>query len=292
MIKTNIRGVRDPFVITVGDTYYLYGSDVSKGWDSCVWACYKSKSLDGKWEKTAENVYVAPPSATKQFWAPEVHKYKGKFYMLASYYSDVTGHRGCSVLRADSPDGPFVEISGGQITPRDWDAIDGTLYVDSDGAPWLVFVHEWTSTEDKVGRMALARLSDDLSSFVSEPKELFRADAPSWTNSGCTDGPFIYKTRDGQLLMLWSNFIRKTYCVGIARSRDGRIDGEWTQDDKLLFSEEISGNKDGGHGMIFKDLSGKMFLSIHSPNIATAEEKEEVVFIPIEEEQGTLICNL
>ena len=292
MIKTGIRSLRDPFVFRDGSSYYVYGTGVGIGnWNDCIWACYKSTNgLLGEWKMTDEPVYERPREAEKQFWAPEVHKYNGKYYMIASYYSSVTGHRGCSILRADSPEGKFVEITNGHITPRDWDAIDGTLYVDEDGASWLVFVHEWTSTDDKIGRMAVARLSEDLTHFVSEPKDVFCAKDPEWANSGCTDGPFMYRTEGGELLMLWSTFEGRDYCVVTARSKNGKVDGEWTHDDTPLFSKELADGKDGGHGMIFTDENGDMYLSIHSPNHPSEEEKEEVVFVPVKEENGTLVC--
>ena len=294
MIKTGLKSLRDPFVLVTEEAYYLYGTDVGDGgWNNSVLACYKStEGLSSGWHKTDELVYERPKFAEKQLWAPEVHKYKDSYYMITSYFSSDTEHRGCSILKAPTPEGKFVEITNGQITPKDWDAIDGTLYVDEDGAPWLIFVHEWTSTEDKIGRMAAARLGEDLTHLITEPKELFRADDPSWTENGTTDGPFMYKTKDGELLMLWSNFVERDYCVGIARSKSARPDGEWTQDERLLFSKEITGNYDGGHGMIFTDRDGKMYLSVHSPNLPTDTVKEEVVFIPVSEENGRLICNI
>ena len=103
---------------------------------------------------------------------PFVLAENGVYYMFASYYSSKTNHRGCAILKSKSPEGPFNELTNGHITPSDWDAIDGTLYVDEDNQPWMVFVREWTSTEDKIGRMAAARLSEDLTHFISEPIEL------------------------------------------------------------------------------------------------------------------------
>lgn len=291
MINTGIRSIRDPFVLVTDDAYYLYGSDVASGWERCGYACFKSTDgLHGEWKRIETPIYKIPDDAVKNFWAPEVHKYKGNYYLFGTYFSAKTNHRGCTVMRASSPEGSFVEISDGVLTPADWDAIDGTLCFDENGDPWMIFVHEWTSTEDRVGRMAVARLSEDLSRFVSAPTDIFRADSPSWTSRGCTDGPFAYRTEDGQLLMLWSNFVGKDYCVGIARSVNGRVDGEWSHDASLLYSKEISGNKDGGHGMIFRDRDGTSYLAIHSPNLATDEEREEVVFIPVTEENGTLAC--
>ena len=296
MIETNIEHLRDPFILMDGEVYYAYGTDV-KGmeWDNTTWGCYKntSGSLDGEWKKIENLVYVNPKYAVKNRWAPEVHKYKGSYYMLATYYSSLTNHRGCTILKSESPEGPFVEITNGHITPEDWDSIDGTLYVDKDGQPWMIFVHEWTCTDDGIGRMAAAKMSDDLTHFISEPVELFRADDPAWTNKRVTDGCFMYESADNGLIMIWSNFDdEENYCVGIAHSDNGCVDGKWTQEASPMFSKEITGECDGGHGMIFKDNDGKMYISVHSPNKATAECGEKTVFVPIKEENGTLVCDI
>lgn len=292
MIKTGIRSIRDPFVLVTDEAYYLYGSEASNGWEQCGYACYKNVGdlASGEWQRITPDIYEKPKDALKNFWAPEVHKYKDAYYLFGTYFSAKTNHRGCTVMKSSSPEGPFVEITDGQVTPPDWDAIDGTLYIDDAGDPWLIFVHEWTSTEDKIGRMAVARLSDDLTRFTSEPKDVFKANDPTWTNNGCTDGPFMYKTEEGKLLMLWSNFVGKDYCVGTCESKSGKPDGEWIHSEELLFSKEITGNDDGGHGMIFTDRDGKKYLSIHSPNRATEAVKEEAVFVPVSEENGKLVC--
>lgn len=293
MIITNVQGLRDPFMVTHNGVYYLYGTGVgiSNSWDSTVWACLvnDSGSLNGEWKQTEKIVYEVPQNAVKQFWAPEVHRYKGSFYMISSYYSSETEHRGSSVLKSDSPTGPFKEISNGHVTPHSLDCIDATLYVDKEGQPWLVFVHEWTCTDDGVGRMAAAKLSDDLPHLVSEPTELFRADSPSWTNQRVTDGCFMYTTEQNELLMLWSNFTDDgSYSVGIAKSDNGRIDGNWRHQDSLLFTKQNGEKFDGGHGMIFKDFDGKLFLCLHSPNSPCEDCRERTVLIPVCEKNGTL----
>ena len=140
--------------------------------------------------------------------------------------------------------------------------------------------------------MAAAKLSDDLTAFVSEPVELFRADAPSWTNERVTDGCYLYRCEDGQLIMLWSNFQGSDYCVGIARSLDGTVDGVWTQDDELLFSKSMTGIFDGGHAMIFTSRDGQMYLSMHSPNNPVGDRHETPIFVPVREEDGTIVWDL
>ena len=291
MLISNIEGVRDPFVLLDNGTYYLYGTGVGRDWNDTVWACFVNDSgrLSGEWKKTETLVYEKPAFAEKQFWAPEVYKYNGAYYMFATYFSSQTCHRGTTVLKAPSPTGPFTEISDGHITPHDIDALDGTFYVDESGQPWIVFVHEWTCTDDNIGRMDAAKLSDDLTHLISTPVELFRADSPSWTDYKVTDGCFLRKLSGGELIMTWSNFKDGQYAVGLARSENGKPDGKWLQDDDLLYEKGVADNPyDGGHGMLFTDLDGQLYLSLHSPNKPCKDCKERTIFIPLEEKNATL----
>lgn len=292
MLTTNVAGLRDPFMLVDNGVYYLYGTGVTNGdWDNTVWDCYVNNSgnLDGEFKRVETLVYEKPDGAEKQFWAPEVHKYNGSYYMLASYYSSKTGHRGSSILKADSPLGPFKEISDGHITPHNRDSIDATLYVDEDGTPWLIYVDEWTCTDDGIGRMDVAKLSDDLTQIITEPKELFRADTPDWTDHRVTDGCFLHKTQNGKLIMTWSNFDNyQNYCVAVAHSKDGKPDGEWLHEATPIFEKGMLNSFDGGHGMIFKSLDGTLYLCLHSPNLPCEETLERTVLIPITETDGTI----
>lgn len=282
-IESGIVGFRDPCVLAEDGVYYIYGTG---------WKCRYNKSgrLDGEWVDPGKVVSLPPNHENDgDHWAPEVHKYKGSFYMITTYHSRKTGHRGCTVLKSESPLGPFVEISGGQITPHDWDSIDGTLYVDEGGQPWMVFVHEWTSTNDGVGRMAAAKLSENLTHFITEPIELFRADEPVWSNDKVTDGCYMYRTKKGSLLMLWSNYCPSGYCLGIARSDNGRVDGKWIQSGESFYSKEIGGEYDGGHGMVFTGFDGRLYMSLHAPNSYKSGRPESPIFIPLREENDSLV---
>lgn len=272
--------LRDPCILVENGVYYMYGTR---------WLGYKntSGSLAGEWTPLGcvaeyHSDYADNP------WAPEVHKYNGNYYMFTTYKSTVTGKRGSVIMCSDSPEGPFKEITGGQITPKEWDCIDATLYVDGDGQPWMVFVHEWVSAPGNVGTMVVAKLSSDLTRLISEPVEIFRANEPDWAAHTVTDGCWMHRTESGELLMIWSNFNADGYCVAVAKSDNGKIDGNWSHCERLLISKSQLGNYDGGHGMIFTDVDGKMYLSIHSPNAAQSDRLEKPVFVPIKEIGGTL----
>ena len=278
-------GIRDPCILVSDGKYYMYGTGVV--WNG--YGCYVSEDLEN-WSE-AQRVCSFPEGHTADgdYWAPECVEYQGNFYLFATYHDSVLNHRGTAVFKAASPLGPFEQISDGFATPNDWDAIDGTLYVDADGQPWMVFVHEWTSTDDGVGRMCVAKMSDDLSALISEPKEIFRADdGLCGMDRFVTDGPYIYTCKDGKLIMLWSNVADNGYAVGMAECYS--IDGIWLQQPRLLFHKDISGTGcEGGHGMIFVANDGRKMLSVHSPNSSGEGYHETAVFNEVVEVNGTLM---
>jgi len=186
--------------------------------------------------------------------------------------------RGTQILVSDGPEGPFRPHSDGPVTPRDWGCLDGTLFVDDDCEPWMVFCHEWTQVGD--GEVCTMRLTRDLRGGVGEPTFLFKASEAPWVNAYpgptdfVTDGPFLYRTRNGQLLMIWSSFKDRRYAIGVARSASGRITGPWLHDLNPLYKNG------GGHGMLFTTFAGQLMLTFHSPNDSP---NERPVFLPVRE---------
>lgn len=80
MTDANISPVRDPFVLLENGVYYMYATG---------WVCYKNTGgrLEGDWVKLPGPICRIPENAVDNFWAPEVHRYKGKFYMFTTYRS-------------------------------------------------------------------------------------------------------------------------------------------------------------------------------------------------------------
>ncbi len=277
MIKREDINIRDPFVLVHEGKYYLYGTRGDECWGKGTGLdVYVSTDLEN-FEDPVE-VFTPPADfwADLNFWAPEVHKYEGSFYMFASFKTEGKC-RGTQILKADSPMGPFKVHSDGPVTPKDWECLDGTLYIEkTDGnKPYMVFCHEWVQVTD--GEICAVELSKDLKKPVGEPKLLFHASEAPWVNSirngnYVTDGPFVYTDDSGKITMLWSSFGAEGYTLAVAHSKSNTIDGPWVQDENLIFS------KNGGHGMIFKSLEGKTMATLHSPNINL---KERPVFFEV-----------
>jgi len=172
MKREDIR-IRDPFVLPYNNKYYLYGTGIPGAEDINVgrqfW-CYISEDLK-EWSEPVL-CFDAPDDfwGQKNFWAPEVHLYNGKFYMFASFYAEGK-NRATQALVADTPTGPF-KVFGKPLTPPEWMCLDGTLYLDED-VPYLVFCHEWLQICD--GEIAIVPLKQDLSAPNGEPMVLFSA---------------------------------------------------------------------------------------------------------------------
>lgn len=262
--------IRDPFVLVHEGKYYLYGTRGPECWGKGTGLdCYVSTDL----EHFEDPVEVFTPWegfwADKNYWAPEVHKYKDAFYMFVSFKADGVC-RGTQILKADSPLGPFKEHSKGPVTPRDWECLDGTLYLETskNNKPYIIFCHEWVQITD--GTVCALELSDDLSEAVGEPMVLFHASEAPWivdirNGNYVTDGPFAYRNDNGEVSLLWSSFGREGYTMAVAKSKSNTIDGPWEQVPTPIFS------KDGGHGMLFKSLDGRLMGTLHTPNIDLQE---------------------
>lgn len=279
--KTEDGRVRDPYVLVYDGKYYLYGTCLSNGKG---YGCVVSEDLEN-WSYPIQ-VYTPAEGSDEiaDFWAPECHYYNGCFYLFATYRSQASGKRGTAIYKASSPTGPFEMITDGHITPKEIDCIDGTLYIDGEGQPWMVYVNEWTSSPDEVGEMAAAKLSEDLSRFISEPILLFRARKHLWTTGSVTDGPCLYRTENGRLIMLWSNLSKSGgYAVGMAVSDNGEIDGNWIHYPEAFYERGSNFEYDGGHPMLFYTIDGKLTMSIHSPNEETDGVHETATFLPIED---------
>ncbi|MEM7132251.1 MAG: glycoside hydrolase family 43 protein [Chloroflexota bacterium] len=294
MLKTEQIQIRDPFVVphAVDQRYYLFGTTDKNAWSGPAtgFDCYHSTDLQ-TWEGPLPA--FRPPAgfwSTENFWAPEVHHYQGRYYMFASFKAP-NRYRATQILVSDKIAGPYAPLSDGPITPAEWQCLDGTLYIADDGKPWIVFCHEWVQIHN--GAMIAMPLSDDLKEAAGRPVHLFSAsEAPwvkrsGWPKQGdvhqfptyITDGPFLYRTRKGRLLMLWSSMGNKGYAMGIARSEMDTITGPWHQEPEPLWAE------DGGHGMLFQAFDGRLFLTFHRPN-QTPDER--AVFLTVEDTGDTI----
>ena len=143
---------------------------------------------------------------------------------------------------------------------------------------------------DGNGSIVAARLSDDFTKLLTEPRHLFYARDAAWARTGVTDGPFLYRTDGGKLFMTWSNYGKKEYVVALASSPSGELFGPWVQEGLIYEKGMLKGEPyDGGHGMIFRRHDGTLMLSFHAANKPEENDiREHLVLLPIAEADGIL----
>jgi beta-xylosidase len=293
--------MRDPFILEpFPGEFVLFGTTDENVWGGPAtgFDCYISDDLE-HWHGPI--AAFRPPHGfwgDSQYWAPEVHSVNGRFFMLATFATSTGAHpRGVAVLVADHPTGPYEPWSDGPVTPVSEPSLDGTLFVDDGSVPWLVYSRGAEGTPDKAGisdgEMYALRLSQDLKAGVGEPILLFAASSAGWSrplqfpdgveppeglnlakDPMFTDGPFLIRSPEGSLLMLWSSHGDAGYAMGIAESESGTITGPWMQHDRPLWSSN------GGHGMILRTSKGKDYLVFHWPN-NTPDERVKLTEVEI-----------
>jgi beta-xylosidase len=276
--------LHDPWMLAneSDKTYYLYTSNLPKlsGITGAGTMVYRSRDLV-HWQAPVVVFHTSEVQwAHDGAWAPEVHRWKGKYYLFTTVFDESkplvpgrnasrpTYRRGTISAVSDSPLGPFRPLKAdAPLPPEDFMTLDGTLYVDPDGKPWLVYAHEWLQKTD--GTIEAVRLTDDLSQSSASPIFLFKASDAPWIDQAVvpstadtryvTDGPELFRTKDNNLLMLWSSYSNDSkYIQTVARSKTGSIEGPWEQLAPLVY-------EDSGHGMLFHAFDGSLLMVLHRP---------------------------
>ncbi|WP_369805665.1 family 43 glycosylhydrolase [Bacteroides faecium] len=102
-------------------------------------------------EVNGKNGYSFLPSAgfwgKEDFWAPDFYKYKDKYYLFITLSAPGV-KRGTSILVSDRVTGTLQPLVNRAVTSQDWTCLDGSLYIDSEGASWIFYCREWVERRD------------------------------------------------------------------------------------------------------------------------------------------------
>ncbi|MBQ9309933.1 MAG: family 43 glycosylhydrolase [Bacteroidales bacterium] len=243
----------DPFVLYDNGKYYLYGTGADDGI-----AVYESLDLRTWRVPGGGTQYLALDKSDsygdKWFWAPEVYKVDGKFYM---YYS--ADERICAAV-SDSPLGPFTQKDKRPML--NYGSIDNSLFVDDSGKPWLFYVRFNNGNE-----VWSAELESDLITVrPGTEKFCLRADT-AWemVYGSVTEGPFVLK-HDGTYYLTYSanSYESPDYAVGYAVASSPS--GPWTKYSGNPILHKAGGLEGVGHHAFFNDADGKGRIVFHSHN--------------------------
>lgn len=304
----------DPYVLHTGDIYYLYGTSRPNGFEA-----YRSADLV-HWQPVGQ-VYTCDKErswGTGAFWAPEVYKVKDKYYM---FYSAQWRHNPTNELEnfrigvavADSPEGPFADLSDKPVFDPGYPIIDADVFFDSDGQAYLYYSRccYKHAVESDVAAMARqkgwfneveeswvygVKLNADFKGVSGEPVLLLRppvsmADKQAeWesrsvtsreVNRRWTEGSVTFRKGDTYYIMYSANnFAGANYAVGYATSTSPLGPFQKASNNPVLQKNTATGGSvtGTGHNSITWSPDGKeMFCVYHARTTATGDKR--VVFI-------------
>lgn len=280
IMKTSEINIRDPFILKFENKYYLYGTRAASAWGKMNgFDCYVGLDLEN-WEGPFEVFRKSDDFfADQNYWAPECYFFEGNFYLLATLGAE-NRKKGVHILKSENPLGPFSYVN--QLTPKEQECIDGTIFQEGNRN---YVVYSRTFQDCREGEMCAIELTEDFTSTIGNPIKLFSASCVNWTKPipfakaefdidgdvYLVDGPSIINDNN-QLVMLWSSWAENGYSVGYAKAISGKVEGPWEQSENYII-------ENGGHGMIFTDLMGKLRYTYHFPNDFG---KEKAQFISLE----------
>lgn len=273
--KTKAAGdtilLADPTIFYENGQYYLYGTGSPKGF-----TVYQSADLKnwrgpvGKREGHA--LLVGDSYGTKGFWAPQIIKNNGKYYMA------YTADEHIAIAESDSPLGPFIQKTIKPISGPG-KQIDPYIFKDTDGKLYLYHVRLQAGN-----RIFVARLKDDLSDIdTTTTKECISADQP-WENEAkakwpVSEGPTVVK-HDGLYYLLYScnDFRNINYSVGYATAKTPF--GPWVKAaENPIISRQLLGINGTGHGDLFLDKSGQLYYVFHTHTSNTKVGRRKTAII-------------
>lgn len=297
---------RDPFIYVDKEKQAYYCPVVVAGGIKM----FKSRDLN-MWRDLGNVYNTSGLYSNYTYWAADMYRWKDNVYCIATAVSsngsadDFTSAKSNTVFKGDyGPEGaiwPLNREHVNVIPETDTQNIDGSLYVDESGTPWIVYCREAATEITEKGYDAgvyAYKMNDDLTSTVGEPVRLFNGSDSKYACAvDVRDGKAVYIAdapmlwRDpssGKLICIWSHYAKqpgnddqKWYSIGQAVSTSGKIEGPWEH-------TGIVNNYDGGHGCIFEDLDGNLKLAYHLNPALSRNGKPHLVIKDISVSAGTL----
>ena len=272
----------DPFILQASDgRYYLYctsedgsGFPVRSSEDLIHWTEHGPalRAKDSRW-------------ANDTFWAPECYELGGKYVLLysANWKDNPTqaleNYRiGAAV--ADTPVGPFTEVSDRPVFDPGYPIIDANLYRE-DGRYYLYYSR--CCYEHKVDGLEESwiygvELKPDFSGIIGEPALLLRPEQP-WegrsaaaTGRRWNEGSFLMKAGDRYLMTYSGNFFGgPDYAVGYAVGKTPL--GPFVKAAENPILERYGDVTGTGHSCMLHSPEGELLICYHGRTETTGQDR-------------------
>jgi beta-xylosidase len=247
----------DPFVLTVGDTYYGYSTNSGAGDIQVI----RSSDLT-TWELVGNALPHLPawaaPGAT---WAPSVLP-RGDGYVVYYTVREAASGRQCiSRAVASAPVGPFTDDSAGPLVCQRelGGSIDPSPFVDVDGRAYLLWKSEGRG--EAVQTIWSQPLTRDGLALAGTPRPLISADREF--EHGVVEAPsLVYEDGAYRLVYAAADWDSRSYATAVADCAGPAGPCTKPTDGRIL----ASGDRLAGPGgvEVFRDREGRPWAAFHA----------------------------
>jgi xylan 1,4-beta-xylosidase len=254
--KSDTIQMADPTIFYEKGTYYLYGTGSPRGF--LVYTSTDMKNWSGPAGKREGHALLKGDTyGNGGFWAPQIFKQNGKYYMA------YTADEHIAIAESDSPLGPFTQKVHKAISGPGRQ-IDPFIFKDKSGKYYMYHVRLQNGN-----RIFVAELKSDLSDIIeSTAVECIAATEP-WENTAnvpwpVAEGPTVVKQGNLYYLIYCANDFRNIdYAVGYATSSSPL--GPWKKyAGNPVISRKNTGFNGTGHGDLFTAKDGKLYYVLHT----------------------------
>ena len=265
----------------IGDPFVLYDEASGKYYMYCTGGKFRCWSSDTfkSWTELGDAYTVTEKSfGTQNYWAPEVYKWNGAYYMVYSAARKVEGSLSSTGLRhsiglakADTPAGPFTDVYDHPLFAPDYSVIDASLLFDDDGKIYLYYARDCSENVvngKKTSQVYGIELAADLSGTVGDPVLLATPTSAWELKSGGTfwnEGPCVFKQNGIYYLLFTANYYASaSYSVGYATASSPLGTYKKAAENPILIGDgkKTSGT---GHCSVTRSPDGsEMYLVYHS----------------------------
>jgi len=261
----------DPWVIQQDSLYYY---TQTLGNHLAIYSTHKMSQLS---KATITSIWTPPTSGpySKDIWAPELHRFQGKWYMYFAADDGINDHHRIYVLENDATD-PLSNnwVFKGKINDlaADFWAIDASSF-EYKNQLYMIW-SGWQGMTNIEQDIYIAKLSDPFTMqghrvMISNPSQSWeKAGAPPAVN----EGPEALINPNGQLFLTYSasGCWTDDYCLGLLTLKvggDPMDPASWSKSTNPVFNtQSANGAFAPGHNGFFVSLDGKQNWIIYHAN--------------------------
>ena len=265
----------------IGDPFVLYDEASGKYYMYCTGGKFRCWSSDTfkSWTELGDAYTETEKSfGTQNYWAPEVYKWNGAYYMVYSAARKVEGSLSSTGLRhsiglakADNPAGPFTDVYDHPLFAPDYSVIDASLLFDDDGKIYLYYARDCSENVvdgKKTSQVYGIELASDLSGTVGEPVLLATPTSAWELKSGGTlwnEGPCVFKKNGTYYLLFTANYYASAaYSVGYATASSPLGTYKKAVENPILIGDGKNTSGTGHCSVTHSPDFSEMYLVYHS----------------------------